>query len=47
MFGLVSVTMDQVSIILYSISASKAAGLDELPARFIKDGSSFSHCKPI
>ena len=25
---------------LHSISASKATGLDELPARFIKDGSS-------
>ena len=40
MFGLVSVTMDQVSSILNSIIASKATGLDELPARFIKDGSS-------
>ena len=40
MFGLVSVTVDQVSSILNSISASKARGLDELPTRFIKDGSS-------
>ena len=40
MFGLVSVTVDQVSSILNSISACKATGLDELPARFIKDGSS-------
>ena len=32
--------MDQVSSILNSIIASKATGLDELPARFIKDGSS-------
>ena len=40
MFGLVSVTVDQVSSILNSISASKATGLDEHPARFIKDGSS-------
>ena len=40
MFGLVSVTLDQVSSILNSISACKATGLDELLARFIKDGSS-------
>ena len=40
MFGLVSVTVDQVSSILNCISASKATGLDELPARFIKDSSS-------
>ena len=40
MFGLVSVIVDQVSSILNSISASKATGLDELPARFIKDDSS-------
>ena len=40
MFGLVSVTVDQVSSILNSIIASKATGLDELPARLIKDGSS-------
>ena len=40
MFGLVCVTVDQVSSILNSISASKATGLDELPARFIKNGSS-------
>ena len=40
MFGLVSVTVDQVSSILNSISASKVTGLDELPARLIKDGSS-------
>ena len=32
--------MDQVSSILNSIIASKATGLDELPARFIKGGSS-------
>ena len=37
---LVSVTVDQVSSTLSHISASKATGLDELPARFIKDGSS-------
>ena len=50
MFGLVSVTVDQVSSILNSIIASKATGLDEPPARFIKDGScktSYSHCKLI
>ena len=40
MFRLVSVTVDQVSSILNSIIASKATCLDELPARFIKDGSS-------
>ena len=40
MFGLVNVNVDQVSGILNSISASKATGLDELPARYIKDGSS-------
>ena len=40
MFGIFSVTVDQVSSILNSISARKATGLDELPARFIKDGSS-------
>ena len=40
MFGLVSVIVDQVSSILNSIIASKVTGLDELPARFIKDGSS-------
>ena len=33
MFGLVSVTVDQISSILNSISASKVTGLDELPAR--------------
>ena len=32
--------MDHVSSILNSISASKATGFDELPARLIKDGSS-------
>ena len=40
MFGLVSVTVDQVSSILNNISASKATSLYELPARLIKDGSS-------
>ena len=40
MFGLVSVTVEQVSSILNSIIASKATGYDELPARLIKDGSS-------
>ena len=40
MLCLVSVPVDQVSSILNSISASKVTGLDELPARFIKDGSS-------
>ena len=40
MFGLLSVTVDQVSSILNSIIASKATGLGELPARVIKDGSS-------
>ena len=39
MFGLVSVIVNQVSSILNSISASKAACLIELPARLIKDGS--------
>ena len=32
--------MEQISSILNSISASKDTGLDELPARFIKVGSS-------
>ena len=39
-FGLVRVTLHQISNILNSISASKATGLDELPARLIKDSSS-------
>ena len=39
-FDLVSVTVDQVSSILNSIIASKATGLDDLPASFIKGGSS-------
>ena len=40
MFGLVSITVDQVPSILNSISASKAISLDALPASLIKDGSS-------
>ena len=40
MYGRISVTVDNVSCILNSISASKATGLDELPARFITDVSS-------
>ena len=39
-FGLVNVIVEQISSVLYSISASKATDLDELPARCIKDGSS-------
>ena len=38
--GLVIVNVEHISSTLNSISASKATGLDELPARFIKDGSS-------
>ena len=40
MFGLVNVTVDQVSSILNSFIACKATGLDVHPARLIKDGSS-------
>ena len=39
-FGLVNVTVKDMSNILNSISASKATGLDELPAILIKQDSS-------
>ena len=40
MFSLANVTVGQVSKILHSMSSSKATGLDEIPAKYIKDGSS-------
>ena len=39
-FGLVSITVQQISSILNGISASRTTGLDELTAILIKDGSS-------
>ena len=33
-------TLGQVSKILHSMSSSKATGLDEIPAKYLKDGSS-------
>ena len=44
--GLVSVTVEEISSILNSISASKATCLDGFNARFIKDGS-FVIAKPL
>ena len=40
MFSLGNVTIGQVSKILHSMSSSKATGLDEIPAKYLKDGSS-------
>ena len=40
MFSLANVTVGQLSKILHSMSSSKATGLDEIPAKYIKDGSS-------
>ena len=40
MFRLGNVTVGQVSKILHSMSSSKATGLDEIPAKYLKDGSS-------
>ena len=40
MFSLANVTVGQVSKILHSMSSSKATGLDEIPAKYLKDGSS-------
>ena len=40
MFSLGNVTVGQVSKILHSMSSSKATGLDEIPAKYLKDGSS-------
>ena len=40
MFSLANVTIGQVSKILHSMSSSTATGLDEIPAKYIKDGSS-------
>ena len=40
MFSLANVTVGQVSRILHSMSSSKATGLDEIPAKYLKDGSS-------
>ena len=37
-FSLANVTVGQVSKILHSMSSSKATGLDEIPAKFLKDG---------
>ena len=40
MFSLGNVTVGQVSKILHSMSSSKATGLDEIPAKYLNDGSS-------
>ena len=40
MFSLANVTVGHVSKILHSMSSSKATGLDEIPAKYLKDGSS-------
>ena len=40
MLSLANVTVGQVSKILHSMSSSKATGLDEIPAKYLKDGSS-------
>ena len=40
MFSLANVTVGQVSKILHSMSSSKATCLDEIPAKYLKDGSS-------
>ena len=40
MFSLANVTVGQVSTILHSMSSSNATGLDEIPAKYLKDGSS-------
>ena len=40
MFSLGNVTVGQVSKILHSMCSSKATGLDEIPAKYLKDGSS-------
>ena len=40
MFSLANVTIGQVSKILHSMSSSKATGLGEIPAKYLKDGSS-------
>ena len=40
MFSLANATVGQVSNILHSMSSSRATGLDEIPAKYLKDGSS-------
>ena len=40
MFSLSNVYTGQVSKILHSMSSIKATGLDEIPAKYLKDGSS-------
>ena len=40
MFSLANVTIGQVSKLLHIMSSSEATGLDEIPAKFLKDGSS-------
>ena len=40
MFSLGNVTVGQMSKILHSMSSSKATGLEEIPAKYLKDGSS-------
>ena len=40
MFGLTNVSEDQVSAILCKMSGNKATGLDNLPAKFVKDSTS-------
>ena len=41
MFGLSSVSKDQVTVIINKMGSSKATGLDNLPERFVKDSASF------
>ena len=43
-FHLGNVTYDQVCKILSGMGSSKATGMDELPAQFIKDGASVIAC---
>ena len=40
MFSLEEITEEQLNIILINMRTDKATGLDNLPARFIKDGAS-------
>ena len=40
MFSLEEITEEQLHIILINMRTDKATGLDNLPARFIKDGAS-------
>ena len=40
LFSLEEITEEQLNIILINLRTDKATGLDNLPARFIKDGAS-------